>query len=147
MDPPEELHMCHSAQECRFWSNQSVLQQKTTDRPRHAMIGLKRTHRYCSRCYHELAVHTCMTVLLMDMSPGARCMMTGLRCHLAAASCKLSGIVAVNSRTCKDQAELHTLVHDSTSPLWYVRQALHAVEVAEQARIEIWQSTIPTGLV
>lgn len=57
------------------------------------------------------ADHTCMTVLLMDMSPGARCIMTGLRCHLAAASCRVSGIVAVNNRTCNGQAR-------SPHPTW-----------------------------
>ena len=47
----------------------------------------------------------------MDMSPGARCMMTGLRSHLAAASCKVSGMVAVNNNTCNGTATVMALSH------------------------------------
>ena len=36
----------------------------------------------------------------MDMLPGARWILTGWRCHLAAAACRASGMVAVNNKTC-----------------------------------------------
>lgn len=102
---------CHSAKQCNL--SQSALHIDYPKEPRcHSVWGGRGGKRGSPPVFWTVsnAVPTCMTVLLMDISPGARCIMTGLRSHLAAASCKVSGIVAVNSSTCHGQAKSYALV-------------------------------------